>query len=80
MTEKDVKLFKSLHQGQTGRDLVDYLERLQSELCDIRLLQGKEIEKEVIARTLASRIIQDSIISKIKVQSEPRDISKNTYA
>lgn len=36
LTEADKKMFSSLRDSSTGKSLVEFIERLQADICDIR--------------------------------------------
>lgn len=65
LTDKDKQIFEQLHKNATGKWLVDYLTRLQTDICDARSF-GPEDSKASAVR--ASGLIQESLINKIKLQ------------
>lgn len=65
LTEKDIRLFKALHESETGTLLLDYLGRLQSELGDLSMITPENLQ----ARRGAAELIKD-LMTRIKV-SEP---------
>ena len=70
-----ITLFKSLHNSQIGKDLVEYLKELQNEICDSRKW-GKDDTKE--SADIASRTIQ-KLIDKIALQNEKKSINTNNF-
>ena len=36
LTEQDVKMFDALRKSELGKQLVEYIERLEAEVCDVR--------------------------------------------
>lgn len=78
LTEKDIKLFDNLSKSNIGRYLVDYLERLNDALCDIRNMEGVEEVKRQ-ARLEFSRLLNEYLIRKIKVGNEAKNTNLNPY-
>lgn len=68
LTEKDIKLFQSLNSSETGRSLVDYLERLSSWICDIRNLKDEDAP---LARSIGN-FIKINIIDQIQLLNQPK--------
>ena len=75
LNEKDIKLFRDLHDTAMGNGLVDYLERQLDEICDIRnVVKGQE---EVIKEV--AKIIKANLIDLIKLTEKERSVTKNDF-
>jgi hypothetical protein len=71
LTENDKNLFRQLHDTNTGKLLVEYLERLSDHLCDSRSW-GPEDTKE--STNKAALVIKTGIIDKIVLQTVPKEV------
>lgn len=78
LNPKDIKLFESLHNSRTGKLLVDYLERLNIYLCDLRRLDKVSEEKRQ-ARLEFSNLLEKYFIDIIKVGNEKKKVKTNIY-
>lgn len=78
LTEKDIKLFEALENSRIGDRLVDYLERLNNWLCDIRNMDGVEETKRQ-ARLEFSHLLKLYLIDKIKVGNRKKETTLNEY-
>ena len=76
LTEADKQLFTSLNKVETGKALLDYLDRLQLSLCDSRNW-GENDTKEVM--NASADIIQREIVDKIKLRHTPTRSEQNEY-
>lgn len=36
LTEQDIRMFEALRKSELGKSLVEYIERLEGEICDVR--------------------------------------------
>lgn len=66
LTEQDNALFDSLNRTETGRQLIDYLTRLQDSMCDLRNLGDGDPK----AKVAAADEIQKHIVDKIKLRHQ----------
>lgn len=73
--EKQIALFKTLNSSQVGKDLVEYLKDMQSEICDVRTWDKEDTMESAL---IASRMIQ-KIIDKIVLQSEKKSKQTNDF-
>ncbi len=76
LTEQDKKIFKALSTSELGKGLVDYLERLQNEICDSRSWGPAETRET--ANKLAS-IIQKELCDKIVLQNELKEAPRRDF-
>jgi len=76
ITDKDKAMFKQFHNNDAGKNLIDYMERFLSHVCDSRNW-GEHDSKESTQRT--AKLIQENIIDKIKLQSEKKEKPSNEY-
>lgn len=65
LTKNDIEMFKGLSKSQLGKDLVDYLERLESHVHDSRSWSGDD-SKESAAQ--AAKIIKTHLRQKLVPQ------------
>ena len=77
-TEKDIKVFEQLQNSRVGQGLMDYLERLNNWLCDIRNMEGVD-ENKRLARLEFSKLLNDYLIRKIKVGNPKKEVELNEY-
>lgn len=76
LNEQEVAFFKSLSGTETGKTLVSYYERLISHICDVRNM-GKDDTRESVQKAVS--IIEEHLISKIKVGTKKKDINPNQH-
>jgi hypothetical protein len=69
LTEKQTNLLKRVATSPDGQELIILLEEVVRYYSDIRLVQNKTME-EFIARQLASSILDNEIISRLKKLSK----------
>lgn len=79
LTDADVKLFRALYETDTARFLIDYLERLTSDMCDARKMKDTD-EVSVKANVLAAERIEKDIINRIKVQTKEKEPVPHPYS
>ena len=73
--EKEKKLFDALHNSNVGTELVEYLKKKQTDICDSRNW-GKEDTRE--SSLIASKTIQE-IIDKIVLRQEKKQLKTNNF-
>ena len=74
MNERDVKLFKLLHNSQLGADLVAFLEDEVKRVTDIALVTSENLSaKKETAQALRG------IIEKIKLINDEKKADNNPY-
>jgi hypothetical protein len=66
LKEKDIEMFKTLSQSETGKWLSDFLERLNKSLFEPETLTTDNLE----ARKSAKVIIEKEVINRIKQVEE----------
>lgn len=77
-TEQDNKLFSSLHGTQQGVLLIDYLERVNQHLSDIRNLKEiNDVEIKAVRKTVDT--ISEMVIQRIKLVNKPADKQEDYY-
>lgn len=76
LTEKDIALFKQLHESAVGEQLCDYVARLCDFLCDIRQLESPT---DVSAIRKAVGALEKHLINKIKLNIEDKSVEFNEY-
>ena len=59
------KLFESLNQSETGKNLVKYLEELCSKICDVRKMGNLNNEQ----RLELEKLIRSELIDKIQLRN-----------
>lgn len=71
LTEKDVQLFRALNQSETGRQLLDYLDRLLAHLADVRYMKAEEmlVRKDAIS-LLEQHVVEHVRLSGVKKETE----------
>lgn len=74
--EQDIEMFQSLNASPTGKFLIDYLERVLAEVCDVR--QYGEMDNKT--RLMIEKIIREKIINRIKVVEKHKSKNKFQYA
>lgn len=62
LTEKDIEMFGNLNKTSTGTRLLDYLDRLQTHVCDVRNMH--EEDRDAALKT--ANAIQEHLVDKIK--------------
>ncbi len=67
LTQKDKELFARLSESNYGKQLRDYLERLQADVCDSR--NWSEHEDKTHANKTA-RVLQDDVIKHLITKKE----------
>lgn len=72
LTDKDVQMFKTLNQSDLGTALVDYLNRLTTDMCDVRTMK----DEDVVSVRVAARYIDENIINKIKIVTQSKGLDK----
>ena len=73
---KDDAMFVSLANSGVGKSLVDYLERVNTFICDGRNWQGEEDRASAL---LASRIIQEKLIDKLSPKTDTKPNTREFY-
>lgn len=76
LTEHDKKVFKALSTSELGKSLVEYLKRLQDEICDSRNWGPGETKE--FANKVAS-LIQTEVCDKIVLQNEVKHPEKRDF-
>ncbi len=71
LTDRDLKLFESLSKSHTGKALIDYLNRLNDWLCDVRNMDGIE-ETDRKARLEFANLMENHFIKKIQLSNEKK--------
>ena len=69
LTDQDREMFKHLSQGGLGRNLVDYLRRLEAHICDSR--QWGPTDTKEGANRLAA-VIESELCDKIMLQNSKK--------
>lgn len=69
-------MFKALSGSDLGKQLLDYLDRMMSNVCDSRNW-GEHDTKESTKRV--AKVIEDGLINKIKLQNKDKSVSTNEY-
>jgi YesN/AraC family two-component response regulator len=67
LNEKDIEMFKAFSRSETGKNLVDYLQRVITHTCDVRNMANGDT-KESIQK--AASTIEKHIIDKITKRSD----------
>lgn len=75
LTEKEIELFKSLNQSETGNVLLLYLEKIKQEIGNIKDITSSNLE----AKKEAIQAIDEFLIDKIKLANEDKEINNNPY-
>jgi len=76
LTERDSEMFKSLHGSGTGKQLVDYIDRLISELSSLETLN----EENFKSRREAVSIIKKELKARIELVNDPKSTNNNQYS
>jgi len=69
--KSDIKLFEDLRKSDLGKELGEYLERLNSHLCDIRNWEGYTFD-EIKALEKASKVIEIHLADKLKYKNDKK--------
>ena len=75
LNERDKKLFETLSGSETGKSLIDYLERVKAELFNPDDLT----EENVISRKEAWKFIQDYLLARLGSYPKPKKVEPNQY-
>ena len=75
LNERDKKLFETLSGSETGKSLIDYLERVKVELFDPEELT----EENVISRKEAWKFIQDYLLARLGSYPKTKKVEPNQY-
>lgn len=67
LNEKDVNMFKQLHESDNGKQLVNYLQRLVGEVCDSRTWADGE---DKVHANKTAKVLQENLIDKVVLRSE----------
>jgi hypothetical protein len=70
LTERDVEMFKALGNSGLGKDLIDYLKRLEDYICDVRSWEAGDTPESV---KKASKHLSKHLRDKIKPASKSKD-------
>ena len=83
MTEQEKKLFETLKTSQIGGQLVQYLERVLADLCDLREVTfapgTKEYEIDTAARIHAAKFVKKHVIDQVQITNELKSTDNNQY-
>ena len=74
LTETDLELFKALSKSSLGKDLVDYLDRVQDYICDSREWEEGDTKESA---NQAARVIKEKIRNRISPQKQSKPILIN---
>ena len=75
LNERDKKLFETLSGTETGKSLIDYLERVKAELFNPDDLT----EENVISRKEAWKFIQDNLLARLGSYPKPKKVEPNQF-
>ena len=75
MNEQYKNLFKNLHDTETGKLLIGYVEFLCDEICDVRNYPDLNPDE----RRVFAGILKEKIIEKITLVNEERSKDLNMY-
>jgi len=67
LTDTDKDLFEALNQSALGKQLIDYLTRLQADICDVRNIG----DTDIAGVKFTADKIQSAIIDKISKHNAP---------
>ena len=73
--EKENQLFETLNTSNIGKELVEYLKKKQSEICDSRNWSKEDTRESSL---IASKTIQE-IIDKIVLRREKKQARTNNF-
>lgn len=76
ITKQDTEMFRNLSSSSTGKQLLSYLERLLTDVCDSR--NWKEVDTKESTQKVAN-IIQKGLVDKIKLQNEKKEVTGSEF-
>lgn len=77
LTETDKKMFKMLYNSGTGKQLVDYLRRVQDHICDSRHWKEGDTRESALH---AAREIENHIIRHASLQTPKKEVNVNQFS
>ena len=75
LTKPDIQLFKSLKDSETGTLLLDYLDRLVTDISDIRRIK----DEDVATMRRVVDVLDFELISRIKLVNKKQSNEFNEY-
>ena len=76
LTDQDKELFRILGNSETGKVLAEYCERLVDSAYDSRNWKDGDTKETA---DMASRLIKEFLVDKIKIQTQPKVVNPNNY-
>jgi len=78
MTEIEKEMFRSLRESGLSKTLIEYLQKLMDDLCDIRKMKTHN-EAEFNARTHLHSIIENKVIRHLRSTGVTNKQNPNKY-
>ena len=73
LTEQDIKLFDSLSRSEVGKQLSEFLGRLEGEICDVRNWGEKDTVESARQAAHAIRELRTRLNTQVGKQSVPSE-------
>ena len=65
LTEQDIKMFDALRKSELGKHLVEYIERLEGEICDVRNWTEKDSPESARQAANALRVLRTHLHTQV---------------
>lgn len=75
MREQDVKMFEALRKSELGRQLAEYIEHLQAEVCDVRNWTEKDTPESARQASRVLDVLRKNLVTSVGRQ----DVDPNEY-
>jgi hypothetical protein len=74
MREQDVKMFEALRKSELGKQLAEYIEHLQADICDVRNWTDKDTPESARQASRALDVLRKNLVTSIGTgKSTPND-------
>ena len=73
LTEQDIRLFQALRGTDTARQLAEYIERLEGEICDVRNWTDKDTVESARQAAKALREMRTHLNTQVGKATDPNE-------